>query len=241
MKSKLIVLLMLISSLSFAQTKSPKIYSQNKTFNFGDIQAGKLFKHDFTVENKGNKALKILKVRASCGCTAAKPANDLLQPGESTKIMVTFNSAHRSGLQRKHVYIYSNDPENPQLRLSFMANVVDAKIKEKLANGPRIYLQSTQYNFGTVHSGTIVTGKLRIKNSGKSKLLIDRVETSAKYITAEVNKKIIASGNFGEVSIRFNTAKRVGKLTRTVTVYSNDPRNPREVIALFINIVPKEK
>jgi len=241
MTSKIITFFLIITSLSFAQTKSPKIYSQKGTFNFGDIQEGKLFKHNFTIANKGDKELKISKVRASCGCTAVKPAKNILQPGDSTNIMVTFNSAHRSGLQRKHVYVYSNDPENPQVRLSFTANVVNEKIKKRLANGPEIYLQSNQYNFGTVQSGTVVTGKLRIKNSGKGKLLIDRVETSAKYLTAEVNKNMIASGSVGEISIRFNSEKRIGKLTRTVTIYSNDPRNPREIITVFINIVAKEK
>jgi len=241
MTAKIITFFIIITSLSFAQTKSPKIYSRNGTFNFGDIQEGKLFKHKFTIGNKGDKELKITKVRASCGCTAAKPVKNILQPGDSTNIMVTFNSAHRSGLQRKHVYIYSNDPENPQLRLSFTANVVNEKIKKRLANGPEINLQSNQYNFGTVHSGTVVTGKLRITNFGRGNLLIGRVETSAKYLTAEVDKKMIVPGSMGKISFRFNSAKRIGKLTRTITIYSNDPRNPREIITIFINIVPEGK
>ncbi len=241
MKGKLLFIFIFISAMLFAQNKSPKIFAPETNHHFGDIQEGKLIKYNFVIKNKGDADLKIVKVRASCGCTAATPAKKILPPGDSTNIMITFNSAHRSGLQRKHVYIYSNDTENPQMRLSFTGNVVTSELSKKMDKGPRIHLSSTQYNFGTVHAGTVVTGKLRFTNTGKGTLQIERLESSAKYVSVNTDKNILTSGASGELSIKFNSANRTGKITRTVTVYSNDLRNPREIITIFINIVPKEK
>ncbi len=241
MRVKIFLFFVFVTSLITAQVKAPKIYSPKEAFSFGEIKEGELLKFSFTIENRGDAALKIVKVRASCGCTAAEPEKKVLQPGDSTKIMVTFNSSHRSGLQRKHVYIYSNDPETPQLRLSFTAKVISSNVKAKLANGPKIFFPSTKYNFGTVKSGTIVTGKLRFKNSGNSDLRIVKVEPSAKYIHASTNTNVISPGASGELVIRFDSAKRTGKITRTIAVYSNDISKQYEIITLDINITPKDK
>jgi len=232
---------MLLSSIIFAQVKAPKIYAPEKMHRFGDIKEGEVLKFNFVVQNKGDANLQIVKVRASCGCTAVVPAKNVLLPSDSTNIMVSFNSAHKSGLQRKYVYIYSNDKENPQIRLAFTVNVISSEVSKRLAKGPKLYFPSTQYNFGAVQAGTIVTGKLKFTNSGKDVLRIDRLEPSAEYITAVTNKSVVSPGASGKLSIRFNTSNRTGKITRTIAVYSNDPRNPREIITIYINIVPKEK
>lgn len=122
--NKVIILVCMMASITFAQLMGPKISVQQSEFNFGDIKQGNVVAHEFVIHNTGDDALEIKNVRASCGCTAVKPEKDVLKPGESTKIKVTFNTAGREGKQQKYVYITTNDKEKPEVRLKFNATVL---------------------------------------------------------------------------------------------------------------------
>ncbi len=124
MKTYFISLLLFITSISLALTGGPKISAPEASFDFGEIVEGELVTHNFVITNEGDENLIISKVRASCGCTAAKPEKNELAPGESTSINVQFNSTHRSGLQKKHVYVFSNDPVNQQFRFTFTTKIL---------------------------------------------------------------------------------------------------------------------
>ncbi len=116
--------MLILSALSYAQLAQPKLVLKQNSFDFGDIKQGKTVSHTFVVSNKGEALLMITDVRASCGCTAAVPEKKELKPGESTKVVVKFNSTGREGKQTKTVRIASNDPQNPETIITFTGNVV---------------------------------------------------------------------------------------------------------------------
>ena len=89
---------------SFAQKNGPKVSVSPESFDFGSIKEGSIVNKEFIVKNEGTDTLKISRVRASCGCTAANRKKTVLAPGEETSMNVTFNSARRAGQQKKHVY-----------------------------------------------------------------------------------------------------------------------------------------
>ncbi|MCW8816322.1 MAG: DUF1573 domain-containing protein, partial [Ignavibacteriaceae bacterium] len=84
-KKSLFIILML-TSLSFAQLLQPKLALQQTSYDFGDIKQGDVVSHDFILSNSGGDMLTISNVTASCGCTAAAPEKKELAPGESTNL-----------------------------------------------------------------------------------------------------------------------------------------------------------
>ena len=70
--------------------------------------------HVFTISNKGKSDLYIRKVKASCGCTAVDPEDDMVPAGESTTMKVVFDSRGKVGKQNKTITIISNDPKHPR-------------------------------------------------------------------------------------------------------------------------------
>ena len=124
MIKKAIVFMVFSLVFIFAQVIGPKISVLHSEYSFGDINQGDKVSHNFTITNSGGDLLKITDVRASCGCTAAKPEKNELKPGESTQIKVEFNSQGRKGNQVKYVYIKTNDKENPEVKLKISGNVV---------------------------------------------------------------------------------------------------------------------
>ncbi len=106
-----------------APVKAPKVQVENPVIDFGVMGPNKRKSGKYNFKNVGEGILKITKVRSTCGCTVPKLAKKEYAPGESGIINVTFKSSTRKGLVSKHLYIESNDPENPKFELTVKANI----------------------------------------------------------------------------------------------------------------------
>lgn len=103
--------------------EKPVIDIPETTFHHGNASPGAMLSHAFTIRNTGKGILKIRKVKASCGCTIPQLEKDELKPGESTKLIVEFNTFGYSGKQMKTVTVISNDPDAPNIMLSVGADL----------------------------------------------------------------------------------------------------------------------
>ncbi len=103
---------------------APSITFDNNTFDFKEIQQGEKIEHNFTITNNGKSDLIIRNVKASCGCTAVSPPDEIIKAGMSTSLKVVFNSAGKIGNQNKTITIISNDPKKSRTILWVKGNVV---------------------------------------------------------------------------------------------------------------------
>lgn len=103
--------LMLCSLVSFAQQANEAEIKFDKTsHDFGIFtESNSKVTCTFTFTNTGNKLLVIHQAIASCGCTAPEYPKEPIKPGESGKIVVTYNGEGRfPGHFRKSITIRSN-------------------------------------------------------------------------------------------------------------------------------------
>lgn len=227
----------LFSTLCVAQILGPKVSVQLIEHNFGDIVQGTTVSHNFKISNIGGDLLKILEVRPTCGCTAAQPDKKELAPGESTSIKVDFNSAGRLGSQEKYVIVKSNDPQTPELRLTLKGNIINiTESEKKLSLLPAILFNDTQHDFGKVLEGKVVEHTFTFSNSGKANLEIKDIVTSCGCTAALVSSKTIEPGKNGTLKVDLDTSNRSGKMSRTITVRSNDPKEPNKVLTIFADV-----
>ncbi len=239
---KFVVLLLLVSFGNyFAQFSAPKINAKKTFHDFGTVEEGQVVNTTFEISNSGNADLTINNVQASCGCTAAKPEKNTLKPGEKTTIKVEFNSANRLGPQEKYVYVMTNDPKTPDFKLNFTCVVVQKNDEKPVeVKIPKLKLSKNQYDFGKVEEGKLVEVKIGLKNTGKGVLEIQDVKTSCGCTAALVSSKKLNPGESGNIRIELDTANREGIFTRTVTIFSNDPTGPNQVITLTANILKRK-
>lgn len=233
---KYLIAFVLICTIVVAQNKAPKITSDKPDHDFGEILEGQTVAHDFEIANTGTADLKIEQVRATCGCTAVQPSKKLLKPGEKTTIKAEFDSKGRMGLQQKSIYVFTNDPQNQQFRLSFTAMVVEKISKAKDGKNPKLVLDTYEYDFGNVKSGSIVNAKIGFVNSGRGVLEIIDVKTSCGCTAALLSSKKLQPNESGTLRIELDTEDYQGLLTRVITLYSNDPQQPNQTITLSVNI-----
>jgi uncharacterized cupredoxin-like copper-binding protein len=238
MKRKIVFLLFVFISAAYSQLMQPKIVVQQPVHDFGEIIQGEKVQHNFVVTNTGGDILKITNVRASCGCTAALPEKSELAPGESTNIKVEFNSTGRVGKQDKTVYVTSNDKENPEVQLKITSTVVKkSDNNDKKSSGPSLDIPKTQFNFGQVTEGKVVDHVFTFKNNGDSPLTIKEVKTSCGCTAALLSKKELAPGEEGELKVELNTANRSGKMSRNITIISNDIDEPQKNLTIYAEIL----
>ena len=104
------------------KASAPVAVFESNVYDFGNIKEGDLTSHSFKLKNDGKTNLLIRNVKASFGCTAVKNEN-MVKPGETTDLKVTFNSRGKRGRQNKSVTVITNDPQNPTTVLRIMGNV----------------------------------------------------------------------------------------------------------------------
>jgi Protein of unknown function (DUF1573) len=76
--------------------------------DFGNIKDGDKVDYIFNFTNSGKNDLQITNAVGSCGCTVPEYPKELVKPGASGKIKVSFNSAGKSGKQEKSVTLTAN-------------------------------------------------------------------------------------------------------------------------------------
>lgn len=232
----------LLSTATFAQ---PKIEPLEKHYDFGNINQGDVVTHDFVVKNVGTEKLVIDKVKASCGCTAAAPDKNEIEPGDSTSIKVKFDSHGRKGIQKKYVYIFSNDPEQKQLRLTFTTKIIEhAEVDKKKVNkesSSELEISQSEVDFGDVESGQKKENEIYFINKGKADLIINEIKSTCECITASVSKYKLLTGEVGIMKIFFDSSNRNGEITRTLMVLSNDPISPEQTIVVHANVTKGDK
>jgi hypothetical protein len=234
------LLFLFTAAIVSAQVMGPKMSISEPIHDFGDIIEGETVVHNYKVINSGGDLLVINSVRASCGCTAAIPEKKELEPGEATEIEVKFNTQGRRGHQKKYVYLFSNDAENPEYRLTFTAHIKENKDPDRFKQSPQLSLSKKQHNFGVVTEGDIVDFEMQLKNSGRSDLVISNIRTSCGCTAALLSSKVIEPDDTATLRIELDTADRSGKMTRSIIIYSNDPQRPQQVVTLYVNIKKRE-
>ncbi len=94
-----------------------------------------------------------------------------------------------------------------------------------------IEFNETDIDLGTMVQGEVVECVYKYKNTGKNNLKILRVNASCGCTTPEYSKEFTEPGNEGEIKVKFNSAGRSGKQSKTLRVYSNTA--PTETVLHF--------
>ncbi len=111
---------------NFVETTKPIFnFLSEETHNFGELDEGPKYDHEFKFENIGKEPMIIAGVKASCGCTTPDWPKEPIMPGEVGAIKVIYNTKGRKGKFNKAVTITSNSV-TPTKRLYIKGNVNEA-------------------------------------------------------------------------------------------------------------------
>jgi len=121
-------------------------------------------------------------------------------------------------------------------------NVKEAKKRDvEISKGAaEIQFDRTEFQFGTVNEGDVVEAKFVVINSGKTDLIITKVQPSCGCTVPEWPRTAIKPGESGEILAKFNTAGKPNRQSKTLTLYTNTAKG-REILKLTGSVTPKAK
>jgi hypothetical protein len=103
--------------------KAPRISIPQSVQDVGTVKQGDTIRVTYELINTGKKDLKILSTSSSCACTISKPEKETIAPGEKTQLKVVFYTEGKSGKNTKQIYLYTNDPFQPEPILKLKSDI----------------------------------------------------------------------------------------------------------------------
>jgi len=101
----------------------PKLETDTTVWDFGEKWSGEPAETTLTLRNTGSAPLHVDKIKTSCGCTAAKMDTQVLQPGQSEQVRVTYNTKKQTENVSQTIHVFSDDPDNSDLTVSVRGHV----------------------------------------------------------------------------------------------------------------------
>jgi len=89
------------------------------------------------------------------------------------------------------------------------------------ADAPVIVFERDIFDFGQIKQGEIVQHDFKLKNTGKSPLIISNATATCGCTVPEVPKEPILPGKEGVIKVVFNSEGKEGMQDKVVTVTSN--------------------
>lgn len=124
------------------------------------------------------------------------------------------------------------------LGLLMVASVsVFAQNADDKAAGPEITFAEASYDFGDIKQGDKVEHTFTFKNTGTEPLILSNVLTTCGCTASDWPRDPIAPGKEGSITVRFNSAGKMGRQNKVVTIVSN-ATNSQERIRIITNILP---
>jgi hypothetical protein len=94
--------------------------------------------------------------------------------------------------------------------------------------GPRLVIASFEHHFKGLKHGTPLIHSFIVKNRGKGKLIIEKVEPDCGCTATHFDKEI-APGKEGKITLEFKDTEGIltGEVTKGATVWTNDPKHKK--------------
>jgi len=118
------------SHMVLSENKYPEFEFTEEIHNFGTRKSGEILDYTFVYRNSGEGVLEIKKIESGCGCLRIEPGSKILQPGETGKIRVVFDTSGLWGDQFQSFRVLSNR-DGIKMDLAVAAKVVNDNIQLK--------------------------------------------------------------------------------------------------------------
>ncbi len=134
----------------------PKIWVESTTYDTGVVPNHTKTVKEVPIANKGTAPLKITDVKTTCGCVAAAITDKIVAPDSATTLAITIDPKRIGGFKsKKTLTIFSNDPNNPRLRIDVLTQIE-----------PEFALEPDNIEFGEVQKGAAAEASLILRQLG---------------------------------------------------------------------------
>jgi len=114
-----------------ADSKAPKFVKADLSehpeitlkHDFGFVGPNETLKHSFEIPNAGRSRWTLKEIKTVCSCTVYTFSSNLLDPGKSITVPVTYTPGSKSTDETRSVTVYFNEASSPIVRLLVSSRV----------------------------------------------------------------------------------------------------------------------
>ena len=157
------------------------------------------------------------------------------------KITVTYDAskANTFGFVSHRIYLSLDGSNDYRSSIGVSATIEEDfshLTPEQLKNAAVAEFNENSFDFGTIKQGEKKEHTFTLTNAGKSDLHIRRVRTSCGCTAVAPAKKVIAAGETAPIKVTFDSRGKRGRQSKSITVITNDPKNPTTTLRISSNI-----
>ncbi|MFQ5805413.1 MAG: DUF1573 domain-containing protein [Phycisphaerae bacterium] len=205
---------------------APKLEVSTSEWDFGVKWAGEKAETTITLRNVGDAPLHIDRVKTSCGCTAARVKDKVLQPGETQDVEVSYNTKKRTENVNQKVDVYSDDPQHPVTTI-----LVKGRVRQWVKTNPPRGLQ-----FGALGRDEIVTKSVEIECAYEEPLKLKLGEFSSRHF--DVRLEEVEEGKRYKLSATTNPPLPDGTLRANVRLLTGMELVPEIPLRIWGSVQP---
>lgn len=233
---------------------SPRIYLSTTQWDFGTLWWGDRCQTEIEIRNVGHAPLEIRNIKTSCGCTAINPNKTRLEPGETDRIKLSYDTQKGVVDVAQTATIETNDPGQPAITLNIrgqVRNLFDGSPSPHLAFGQTCIdgVQTRSMELTNAY-GKPLKLTLSAEQDGPFKLVLDELEPAQRYrLTATTPEHMNPGSQYHHVEIKTDSPEhprfqvvvsayameRVELMPPLLTVYSNSASKPTEERQVRLN------
>ena len=199
----------------------------------------------FTLTNVSDKALRIARVRTTCGCTAATFDTTAIAPNGTTQVVLTYNPKNRPGTIDVDAFVYIEGYDaRPMARLSLYGEVTDNDVWSHLPHTMgTLRVKRTTATFSELPATGKPSVRIPCANSGNKALhLTSRMLPG--YATFSTEPATITPGAEADMVITIDVAKlpkQEGTLQFPLLIEGIGGRPSERTIDIIIKDINKDK
>ncbi len=215
------VISLTLATAAAALAAQPRIEIEPGSLEFGLMQQFEGRSAVLTLSNKGDAPLKISEVEVTCGCTTAEMERDVLAPGESYDLDVTFNSQRFAGDTVKFIKVHSNDPFNSMIEVPVHAYVHVALVVDP---------PSERVQFGMVGVGQTAERIVTFSTEDVPELELSAERWSRSVLDVEILPSESGDPQEKRARLRISDGASIGSFREAVDFRTNLDNRPRVTI-----------
>jgi len=210
-----------------------------------EINFGKIFINrpaalqEMVLYNSGNKTIRVDSVLAPNYLKVEIP--DSIPQQKRVIMKVTYNAMLRNqyGFLSDKIDIVTNDENVPVKSIPVFATVeefflpVSSEDADKI---PVMSLETGTIDFGNFNMGSTVERTIKVRNTGKKELAIRHIQSNCPCMIVSTDKQKAKPGEEVKITISWKSEGKHGVQHKAITIYSTDPVNPVQRVALTASI-----
>lgn len=219
-------------------TKLGSMRVKYRSFNMGNMTTEKPITKTFDVYNDSDSAFSFLPKEMDLPAhiqVSFEP--ETLDSKKKGLIQITYDPEKKNdlGYQSDRIRLVTTDDaskEKPMYVVATIEEYFPPMTEEELAQAPRLSINKKSHNFGEVKGGEIIKTTFILENTGKQDLNIRKTKANCGCTVSNLPKETLAPGEKVNMEVKFNTKGRRGRQYKNVTIFSNDPKAPTQVVTI---------